>query len=243
MGLIKSTNAPATLAPFSMADIEKQARAILLRARQKAEAILIDAQREGEGIKRDARAEGLAAGFEVGREAGSEEGRKLGLEQALNESREQLARVVSALSSAAVELDARRRELESKVLGEVIGLAVKIAGRIAKRQGRLDPSVVLANVAESLKLVVSTQSLRIAIHPTQRSVLDAAMPRLKLKWPVLQHVELVEDEEIAPGGCRLFTRQGEIDADLDQQLDRIAADLIPTNVVSTHDLVPSDSLT
>ena len=36
MGLIKSANAPTTLMPFSMKDIENQARAILLRAQQQA---------------------------------------------------------------------------------------------------------------------------------------------------------------------------------------------------------------
>ena len=38
---------------------------------------------------------------------------------------------------------------------------------------------------------------------------------------------VVEDAALAPGGCRVHTRGGKIDASLDAQLDRITADLMP----------------
>jgi flagellar biosynthesis/type III secretory pathway protein FliH len=46
-------------------------------------------------------------------------------------------------------------------------------------------------------------------------------------------VQVIEDASIAPGGCRVFTTQGEIDADLDRQIDRIAADLLPVQEAPT----------
>src|SRR5437763_396038 len=118
MGLIKSANTPPSLTPFSLADIEKQARAILLRARAQAEQLLLAAQRDAD-------------------------------------------------------------------------------------------------------------DLRLAPHPLQIHVLTKARPKPPLRWPDLKHIELVEDETLAPGGCRIFTRHGRIDADLDGQLQRIAAELVP----------------
>jgi flagellar biosynthesis/type III secretory pathway protein FliH len=78
-----------------------------------------------------------------------------------------------------------------------------------------------------MKLVVHAADLRIAVNPTQRETLAGALPRLSLQWPALAHVELLDDASIAPGGCRLYTRQGSVDADLDVQLRNIAADLVP----------------
>ncbi len=46
MPLIKSSLAPVTLRPFSLRDIENQARAILLRAQQQAEQLIAAAQAE-----------------------------------------------------------------------------------------------------------------------------------------------------------------------------------------------------
>ena len=71
--------------------------------------------------------------------------------------------------------------------------------------------------------------VRIAIHPKQRETFLAALPQLKLQWPALEHVELIEDLTVSPGGCRILTRGGEVDADLDRQIDRIAADLLPNS--------------
>ena len=77
------------------------------------------------------------------------------------------------------------------------------------------------------KLVVKAADVRIAIHPSQRKTLDAALPRLALQWPSLSHVQIIEDPSIAPGGCRVFTEHGQVNADLDAQLDRIAGELLP----------------
>src|SRR5207244_4157371 len=119
MALIKSTSAPARLLPFSMADIEKQARSILLRAQHQAEQILAEAQREAESLRQEAHAKGSAAGYEEGLARGIEQGRQLGHEQALGEHREQLAAAVGTLAVAMGELDARRRELESGAVREL----------------------------------------------------------------------------------------------------------------------------
>jgi flagellar biosynthesis/type III secretory pathway protein FliH len=58
-------------------------------------------------------------------------------------------------------------------------------------------------------------------------VLEAALPQLKLAWPTLSHVELIDDATLAPGGCRICTARGQVDAALDAQLDRVVADLLP----------------
>jgi flagellar biosynthesis/type III secretory pathway protein FliH len=79
-----------------------------------------------------------------------------------------------------------------------------------------------------MKLVVHSTDLRIALHPSQKQTLADLLPKLALNWPNFSHVELVEDETLSPGGCRIFTRQGMIDADLGEQLNRIAADLLPS---------------
>ena len=60
-----------------------------------------------------------------------------------------------------------------------------------------------------------------------KATLERLLPQLKLTWPQLDHAQLVEESSLTPGGCRVYTGQGEIDADLDAQLDRVIADLLP----------------
>jgi flagellar assembly protein FliH len=227
MGLIKSANAPVAMIPFSMKDIETQARALIARAKERAEGLLIEAQKEAEQLKAAARVEGLVEGKRDGLAKGLEEGRKNGAQQALGEHRTQLANLIKALTQTAADLDASRLQLEAEALTEVIDLSVAIATRVTKRQGLIDPAVLTANAHEAMKLVVSSSDVRIALHPSQRQYFLDALPQLQMTWPALQHVQLIDDETLAPGGCRVFSKGGQVDADLDGQLDRIIADLMP----------------
>src|SRR5581483_9311526 len=154
MPVIKSNNAPTTLSPFSMKDIEAQARAILLRAQQKAEQLLTEAQITASELKQQAAAEGVVEGRKEGIAKGIEEGKKLGQQQALNEHKQQLTQLVNALMTGSKELNASRKKLESEATAEVIELAVSIARRVTKKYGELDPSILTANVSEAMKLVV-----------------------------------------------------------------------------------------
>lgn len=234
MGLIKSEHAPSQLKPFSMKDIEEGARKMLLRARRQAEELLTAAQAEAEELKKAAHAEGLIEGRNEGRMRGLEEGRASGHEQALDEGRAQLTELLNTLAAMLAELDQSRRDLEAAGLSEVVGLALAVAQRVTKRQGCIDPEVLAANLAEAMKLVVHASDVRLAVHPAQRQILEQTLPRLRMQWPNLTHVELDEDETLALGGCRITTRHGQVNADLDAQLDRIIAELMPDSSPKPH---------
>src|SRR5438477_4357932 len=96
MGVIKASNVPVGVAPFSMRDIENHAKSILLRARQQADQLLAEAQAEAEELKRAARAEGLAEGRAEGMAQGRAEGTKAAQQQALAENRAQLQAALAA---------------------------------------------------------------------------------------------------------------------------------------------------
>ena len=227
MAVIRHEQAPAEIKPFSLADVAKQANGLLVRAQERADQMLALAQKAADELKRRAIVEGIKSGRIEGLKAGQEEGEKAGLDKALAENSLNLKTLMEALLSTVTEFDTRRIEFEAKVLREVTLLSLKIADRIVKRQATIDPAALEANLGESLKLVVGMHKLRIVLHPSQKSYMTQILPRLKLAFPTLDHVELIDDETVAPGGCKVITRQGSIDATLDEQLRRIAMDLLP----------------
>jgi len=227
MGVIKSANAPASLAPFSMRDIESYARSLLLAARRQAEQLIAQAQAESTHLKTSACEEGAAEGHRKGLELGMAEGKKTGHEQALAEHRVKLSQVVQTFTTAAADLNLARQKLDADAAAGVVDLATAVARRITHRQAALDPGVLTANLSQASRLVVRAADVRIAVHPSQADFLKSELPALKLQWPTLTHVDLVSDPTVAPGGCRLYTAGGVIDADLNLQLDRIIAQLSP----------------
>lgn len=210
-----------------MKDIETQAKALLIRARQQADQLLAAAQTEAERLKISAKTEGLAEGKREGLAVGLEAGKKSGEQTALAEHRAQFQQAIASLTAATHILESQRAELEAAGVQAVVALAIAIARRVTKRQGLLDPLVLSANLEDAMRLVMDAVDLRISIHPSQRKTLDAALPQLQLSLPALKHAHFLEDETLAPGGCKILTGQGEVNADLQTQLDRIVADLLP----------------
>ncbi|MBC8109066.1 MAG: hypothetical protein H7Z14_20945 [Anaerolineae bacterium] len=231
MGLIKSNSVPSTLSPFSMADIEAQANAIILRAKNQAARILVESQRMGEELKKQSQEQGNVEGRAAGYENGLKEGSTVGQQQALDEHRQSLQLLIEALTRASADLNESRRMLETEASTDVLRLAVAIARKVTRLVSiggeNGGGAVVTANVREAMKLAIHASDVRIAIHPSQRQSLERVLPELKTNWPALEHVALIDDQTLAPGGCRIFTAGGQIDADLENQISRIAAELIP----------------
>jgi flagellar assembly protein FliH len=227
MPVIRSNNLAAAPRAFSMADVEELAKRMLLKAKLQAEQLINAALEEAEQLKAAARDEGSKEGFDHGHQEGLKHGIEAGKQEAIKQHSAELKTVIKSLTTGLTELDTHRRDLQSQALREVVELAISVARRVTRRQGEIDPGVLEANLADALKLAISAADVRVAVHPQQLAGLKAVLPALKLKWPNLKHVELLADDTLAVGGCRVYTRNGSIDADLNTQLDRIIADLLP----------------
>jgi flagellar assembly protein FliH len=227
MGVIKSSDVPLSVAAFSMQDVEAAAKNVILRAQRQAREILAAAQVEAKKIREQARTAGLAEGRRIGNSVGLEEGKRSGHAQALAEHGAAMTKLIAALTEAVSKLDDSRDHLHGHVIEEVVDLACRISRRVTKRQGMIDPQMMCQNVMEALALAVHAADVRIAVNPAQMKTLEAEMPNLQLAWPQLKHIELAADASISPGGARVFTAHGQIDGDLDAQLDRIVTELLP----------------
>ena len=223
MGLIKSSKSPDTVVRFSLPDLEEQARACLARAQEQADEIIADATARAAGIESAAREQGQADGWQQGRSDGHDSGAT----EALDRHAAQLREVIATFESAAAALEEFRAGVEAAATRDAVELAIAIAARITKRQGAIDPDVLLENVTSALNLVGRAGVTRVAVHPSQRAILEGVLPQLQLESPSLRHAELVDDAAIAPGGCRVFTSHGHVDADLQTQLDRVVMKLLP----------------
>ncbi len=231
MGLIKQQAVPRGVQAFSMADVEAAARAIIAKARAQGQQIVAEAEEQAAQIRRRAHEQGFEEGLRVGFEQGQGEGVQEGRQQALVDRSEELGHLATAMTHAAEQLDGVLTRIDGQATDEVASLSVAIASRLARAAGRVDPSVVRDNLEQAVSLAVSKHDLRIAINPHQRETVAEVLPRLRLYWPELKHVTMVDDASIEPGGCRVYTAGGVVDATLSQMLDRIATTLLPEAVV------------
>jgi len=128
----------------------------------------------------------------------------------------------SAFASLAQALADSRTQLEDALSEEVLALALKVASQVLRTSLKVKPELVLPVVREAIRLLPSAQGdATIAINPLHAELVETHLAE-ELKsgaWRV------VADESVAPGGCRIETASGAVDATLKTRWERVIATL------------------
>jgi flagellar assembly protein FliH len=242
MAVIKSTHAAALVKDaivLDLGDLRRQGERLRAAAQLAAARIATEARAKADQLIGSAHQEGLEKGLNEGRARGLEEGRREGRAQALRDSAEEFRKVQQAWLDAAQQWETRRQALEREGRRTVLEVALALGRKITHRVIEVDASIVSDQLAQALVQVLRPQDLTVRINPADREVVSAAMPLLSARFPQLAHVHLVDDAQVARGGCVVNCGQGAIDADIETQLRRIAEVLLPDRTAGPDSPAPS----
>ncbi|MBL9084160.1 MAG: hypothetical protein JNK76_20315 [Planctomycetales bacterium] len=198
---------------FNFDDMVRNGEAYLGEVRQQAAKILADAQVQAERIRKQAELDGLKA-------AQKQHQAKVDAEaiKRMNDALPVLGTIVG-------EIQASREAWLAQWERSGIQLTTRIAERIVRRELEKRPELPLTLMREALELATSGQSVRVALNPADLALLGPQAQQLLAELGRLGDAELVGDERIACGGCRLETRHGSIDQQIAAQLQRIEEEL------------------
>ncbi|MGD9645227.1 MAG: FliH/SctL family protein [Pirellulales bacterium] len=215
MPLIKTSDkarAVQTVA-FNLDDMAASGRAQVAQAEAEAAAIVAAAHREADSIRRQAEADALAA-------ADAE------IEcRAQRHAERQLTTLLPALGQTIDALDQLRDDWLRRWQRRSLDVASAMARRIVRRELAAEPAIALELVREALELAADIPQLRLFMHPDDLRTLGPSVTALCEELSRLSEVEIVADEKISRGGCRLETRFGQIDQQIESQLDRLLEEL------------------
>ncbi len=215
---------------FNYEDLQTRCEAHLERVRKEAEQILVQARIDAEKmrletyeqIKQDARQEGLREAevlIEKRAQAISEDVKTHQMQSlwpALNKVVEQLE----------LERDRWLAEWEASAVEICVTIAEKIIGQeLAKRPGQ-----TCEMIRSALELVSGNRNITIQLHPDDVALLGDNAAQVIQSMARCGDVTIVADESITPGGSVLQTQHGSIDAQIETQLQRIAAELLESDV-------------
>ncbi len=191
------------------------------QARLEAERIVTSARGQADAIRQQAAAEG----HDQGRQSGLAEGMKQGLEEARAQFAAEHARLAEALSAALREFDARKRDLLAAADRDVLALAVAIAQKLTFERGRLHRDVAIENLKKCLELIRVRSDVRVRVHPDDEATLRLFAEREAAQMRTLEHVVIVADDQVAPGGCIVTAGSGDsavgVDASLETQVAQV----------------------
>jgi flagellar assembly protein FliH len=205
--IIKASDArydpPLTALNFD--DLAAQAGRHLAEARAGAAQLVAEARGEADAIRRQAAEAGLRA--------------------AAQQIETRLEPALAALQQAAAELRRARQAWLLHWESRAVHLAAAIAARIVRGEIDRRPEIALTLVREALELAAGSPNVRLRLAPEDLKTLGTQVRTLSDAIAGLGSVEVTSDAAIGRGGCRVETRFGSIDQQIESQLKRIEEEL------------------
>jgi flagellar assembly protein FliH len=198
---------------FSFADMRGQANDYVETVRQEAAKIVQQAHRDAEKIRRQAEVAGRQAA-----EAAAERVLDEKIGKRMETLLPALEQLVSQLNEAKGELLRHWERSATKVI-------TAISQRVIRRQLIHEPKIALDLIAESLQLAAGSADLTLHVNPTDYENLGPQIEQLSAALCRLAPAQIVADATISAGGCRVETKFGTIDQQIESQLRRIEQDL------------------
>lgn len=174
--------------------IKRQSEAILSRARQESEKIAQDAYKEG---------------FAKGQEAGLAAGRQ--------QYREKIAALEHLFESIQQQHGTLFREYEPQLLP----LIKVMVDRLVNHEVSVNPNVIKTCLNKALACAVDNSRVIVHLHGHDFNRIKEASLEDENLLSGKNKIQLVEDPNIAEGGCFLETDNGEVDATLEYAREKL----------------------
>ncbi|MDO9188731.1 MAG: flagellar assembly protein FliH [Sulfurimicrobium sp.] len=167
-------------------------------------------------------AEAIELMHQQARQEGYSEGLEQGREQGYREGREQAGREAQRLNDLVSQVNGSLQQLDQAMSQDLLDLALGIAHQMLRQALEVRPELVLAVVKDAINsFPQANQHPQLILHPQ-----DAALVRSCLEAELAHgHWRVVEDAQIEPGGCRLETAHGELDATLERRWQNVLKSL------------------
>ncbi len=170
-----------------------------------------------QSITEEAHKEGFQSGYQEGKQTGYDVGKKEGLLAGQGEIDEKLKRLDNLIQALMIPLKGEQEKLEKTILVMV----VQLVRSIVDIEMKTDSSVIVKTVKQCLlALPHMTKHLTLYLNSCDHQMLKDS--RLLDDYDY----QIIDDDELIPGGCRLVSNDTSIDNTLETKLDIIIQEFL-----------------
>jgi flagellar assembly protein FliH len=192
-------------------EAEKKQEQKIREAEERAASIIEEAEKKAEEIRNGAYTEGFSEGRADGNRKGEIEAQRL----------------VASLQSLISALSQTYEEATKKAdIVIAVELATLIAKKIVKDEVASKKEVILSNLKEAIKKVIDQEKITLIVNLSDLEAVSGWRERFLKSAAGIRRIDIREDPSIEPGGCKIQTSFGIIDATISTQLNKIKEEII-----------------
>lgn len=144
-----------------------------------------------------------------------------GREKAYQEYREKFESNLASWDQLLQELESLKSTLAEQHERSLVQMLFHFASKIAHREIQAYPEQVTEIVKECVARSQGDEELRVFVSPSDFEFLKTAAQKTGRDQSFLKRVDLVQSEEITPGGCIVESNYGQIDATLETRVQKL----------------------
>jgi len=161
------------------------------------------------------------AGTKVHTSHDVEEAHSRGRQEGLDCAEKNLGSAAQALVTAAEEISRLRESLARNNSQDMLRLVLAISEQVVRREITVDPDIVLTTIENALQSSVRADHYRVLINPADLEIVTKQKPLFLASISGLKNLSIETDASISPGGCRVDSELGNVDATIETQLNAI----------------------
>lgn len=144
-----------------------------------------------------------------------------GRQEGLTLAEARLESTIQALTEAVEDISRLRESLAQSGTRDMLRLVMAVAEQVIRSRIETDQTVVLKVIENALQASVRADNYRIRINPADLEVVTKQKPLFLASISGLKNLSIEADPAISPGGCRVDSDLGDVDATIESQLDAI----------------------
>ena len=160
-------------------------------------------------LQEDAYAQAYAIGQDEGRE------------NAFNAYREQFADKLSRFDEILSSMANLKSELVNSNEGQIVKLVYYLARRVALTEIAERPELILNAVNQAVRGAQSEENINVRVSSADFEFIESARERLGKEFIALKNVTFEATPEVSQGGCIVRTNYGEVNATVEQRLEKL----------------------
>lgn len=201
-------------------EVEAEAAMTLKMAKDSAASITEAARSEADAIKKTARIEVESLrdkAFKEGFSAGEAKGLTAGEEQGIHEASLDWQNLMKESEALINELQTSRMGLLKASEEEMLKLVISFAKTVLKVEPIAQPDIILRNIDQAINRVSEVDKIVMRINIRDKSMCQAHKDQFMARLSSVSELRIVEDPTLSPGGIKIETGVGTIDATIESQ--------------------------
>ncbi len=149
-----------------------------------------------------------------------------GKQEAFQNASSEIQRRLDVLDNMLKAIGNLKKDLFLQNERQIVQLAFHMASRLAMKEIKEDSSVISNIIKTSLEVSQGVEEVVVQVAPSQLEFLEQLRQQRGREFDFMKRVKLEPVDGIQEGGCVIITNYGEVDARLEERLDKMWKELL-----------------